>query len=177
MTGDDLSIWNRRWQKHLLDAKPSEPTAMTPLARGVDARDLARRSRLGDLLIDAGYGSEAASTLAPGVSGGSPGYRFRVARAELARKDPDQASVRLGVETEIDGLYGPWFGLRGRLLEKTDPAGAARAFALGLASDPLAVEVACEGRFSLGDKLDEDRLPGSPDFRALCEMTRRLPRD
>jgi hypothetical protein len=177
VTGYDLSMWNRRWQKHLLDTKPSEPTAPPSIARGLDARDLARRARLGDLLVDAGYGSEAASTLAPGVSGGSPGYRFRVARAELARNDPGQASVRLGVETEIDGLFGPWFGLRGRLLEKTDPQGAARAFALGLASDPLAVEVACEGRFSLGDKLDEDRLPSSPDFRALCEAARKLPRD
>jgi hypothetical protein len=176
VTGYDLPIWNRRWQKHLLDRKVVEPAAM-PLARGFDGRDLSRRARLGDLLVDAGYGSEAALTLAPGVSGSSPGYRFRVARAELARKDPEQAAARLGVETEIDGLFGPWFGLRGRLLEKTDPKAAARAFALGLASDPLSVEAACEGRFLLGEKLDEDRLPGSQDFRALCEAARKLPRD
>jgi hypothetical protein len=178
VTGYDLSAWNRRWQKHLLESKAgAEPTAMALGPRGVDARDLARRSRLGDLLLEAGFGAEAALTLAPGVAGGSPGYRFRVARAELARKDPEQAAVRLGVETEIDGLFGPWFGLRGRVLEKSDPQGAARAFELGLASDPLAEEVACEGRFSVGAELDEARLPPAADFRALCEAARKLPRD
>lgn len=178
VTGYDLPAWNRRWQKHLLDSKSgAEPTAVALGPRGVDARDLARRSRLGDLLLEAGFGAEAALTLAPGVAGGSPGYRFRVARAELARKDAEQAAVRLGVETEIDGLFGPWFGLRGRLLEKSDPKAAARAFELGLASDPLAEEVACEGRFSLGAELDEARLPLSADFRALCEAARKLPRD
>jgi hypothetical protein len=176
VTGYDLTAWNRRWQKHLLDTKVNEPT-LTPLARGLDARDLSRRARLGDLLIEAGHGAEAALTLAPGVAGRSSGYRFRVARAELARKDPEQAATRLGLETEIDGLFGPWFGLRGRLLEKTEPQAAARAFELGLASDPLAEEVACEGRFSLGASLDEERLPASPDFRALCEAARKLPRD
>jgi hypothetical protein len=176
VTGYDLQAWNRRWQMHLLEAKPLEAT-VTPLSKGVDHRDLARRARLGDLLLDAGHGTEAALTLAPGVAGASSGYRFRVARAELARKDPQQAATRLGLETEIDGLFGPWFGLRGRLLEKTDPSAAARAFALGLASDPLAEEVACEGRFSVGSALDEERLPASPDFRALCEAARKLPRD
>lgn len=176
VSGYDLSAWNRRWQKHLLDEKPVEPKAVS-LARGGDARDLARRARLGDLLLDAGYGTEAALTLAPGVSGASSGYRFRVARAELARKDRQQAEARLGVETEIDGLFGPWFGLRGRLLEASDPQAAARAFELGLASDPLAEEVACEGRFSVGSELDEQRFPASPDFRALCDAARRLPRD
>ena len=53
----------------------------------------------------------------------------------------------------------------------------ARAFALGLSSDPLSEEVACEGRFSVGDHLDQDRLPTSRDWQELCEATRRLPRD
>lgn len=178
VTGYDLEQWNLLWQKSLLEApsetsEPARPSTGAP----VDARDLARRVRLGDLLLHAGYGQEAASVLSPGVAGGSPSYRFRVARAELAKKDPQQAAKRLGVETEIDGLYGPWFGLRGRLLEAADPAGAARAFALGLASDPLAEEVACEGRFSLGPQPDEARLPASPDWLKLCEAARKLTRD
>ena len=179
VTGYDLGAWNRRWQRHLLESSwgLSPPGALTPPPRGYDPRDLARRARLGDLLLENGYGTEAALTLAPGVSGSEPVYRARVARAELARHDPDQAAVRLGAETEIDGLYGPWFGLRGRLLEKTDPKAAARAFELGLASDPLAEEVACEGRFSLGAELDENRLPASPARAALCEAARKLPRD
>ena len=176
VTGYDLSQWNLRWQKSLLESSPA-PAPAAPASGNVDARDLARRARLGDLLLDAGYGREAAVVLAPGNPGGSPGYRFRVARAELARHDPQQAATRLGVETEIDGLYGPWFGVRGRVLEATDAAGARRAFDLGLASDPLAEEVACEGRFMLGSQPDEARLPASPDWAALCEAARKLSRD
>ncbi len=176
VSGYDLPTWNRRWQLYLLEASPT--VASTPSGgRSGDPRDLARRARLGDLLLGGGHGAEAALTLAPGQAGSSVAYRFRVARAELARKDPVEAAARLGVETEIDGLFGPWFGLRGRLLEKTDAAAAARAFALGVASDPLSEEVACEGRFSVGSRLDEDRLPPSPAARALCEAARALPRD
>jgi hypothetical protein len=179
VTGYDLGAWNRRWQKHLLESSSSLAAPVSSVAppRGFDPRDLARRARLGDLLLQTGYGTEAALTLAPGVSGSEPVYRARVARAEVARHDPQQAALRLGAETEIDGIYGPWFGLRGRLLEKTDAKAAARSFELGLASDPLAEEVACEGRFSVGAELDEARLPAAADWRALCEAARKLPRD
>ncbi len=182
VSGYDLAAWNLRWQKSLQESSfgqtETEPSA--PLPRGFDPRDLARRARLGDLLLGSGYGTEAALTLAPGVSGREPVYRARVARAELARHAPEQAAERLGVETEIDGVYGPWFALRGRLLEKTDANAATRAFELGLASDPLAEEVACRGRFRVGTEPDEPGdagLPASPDWAALCEAARRLPRD
>jgi hypothetical protein len=193
VSGYDLSAWNRRWQKHLLDSPfgLAPRLAGAPPPRGFDPRDLSRRARLGDLLLQTGFGTEAALTLAPGVSGSEPVYRARVARAELARKDPAQAAVRLGAETEIDDLYGPWFALRGRLLEKSDPNAAERAFGLGLASDPLAEEVACRGRFSIGKDLDEPdfltRRPGGAappadpaadeSWRLLCEGARKLPRD
>jgi len=179
VSGYDLQAWNLRWQRYLLQSSfgQAAPSFGPPAPRGYDARDLARRARLGDLLLDAGFRAEPALTLAPGVAGNEPVYRSRVARAELARRDPEQAAVRLGTEAEIDDLYGPWFGLHGRLLEKNDPKAAARAFELGLASDPLAEEVACEGRFSVGAELDEPRLPVTPAWRALCEAARKLPRD
>jgi len=179
VTGYDLGAWNLRWQKSLLESSFGQAPlqALTPPPRGFDPRDLARRARLGDLLLGGGFGAEAALTLAPGVSGSEPVYRAHVAKGELARHDPEQAAARLGAETEIDGIYGPWFGLRGRLLEKTDPKAAARSFELGLASDPLAEEVACRGRFSVGDKLDEATFPSSLPWFALCQAARKLPRD
>lgn len=179
VSGYDLSAWNLRWQKYLLESAHGQaaPSFGAPPPRGFDARDLARRARLSDLLLGTGFGEEAALTLAPGISGSEPVYKSRVARGELARKAPEQAAARLGTEAEIDDLYGPWFGLRGRLLEKTDPKAAARAFELGLSSDPLAEEVACEGRFSVGTELDEPRLPADAAWRALCEAARKLPRD
>jgi hypothetical protein len=209
VTGYDLSAWNLRWQKSLLESSfgqaLSAPSA--PLPRGFDPLDLARRTRLGELLIGAGFGAELAPVLGPGVAGPEPTFRFSQARAELARHDPEKAAERLGAETEIDALYGPWFGLKGRLLEKTDPKAAERSFQLGLASDPLAEEVACRGRFSIGQELDDPSFlappggaSGSPgagtngaspasgaqaaatgasdrDWLALCEAARRLPRD
>ena len=199
VSGYDLSAWNRRWQKYLLESSfgLAAPAGSAAPPHGYDARDLARRARLGDLLLESGHGTEAALTLAPGVAGSEAFYRARVARAELARHDPEQAAARLGVETEIDGLYGPWFGLRGRLLEKTDPKAAARAFELGLASDPLAEEVACQGRFSIGTEPDDPTYRPTPvgggdptgnatagagdptgnATAALCEAARKLPRD
>jgi hypothetical protein len=179
VSGYDLSAWNRRWQKHLLDSPHGQaaPALASSPPRGFDARDLARRARLGDLLLSEGFGEESALTLAPGVSGNEPVYRSRVARAELARKAPEEAARRLGTEAEIDDLYGPWFSLKGRLLETEDPRGAARAFDLGLSADPLAEEVACQGRFSVGPDLDEPHLPADPAWRALCEGARKRPRD
>lgn len=179
VSGYDLSAWNRRWQKSLRESPYglAPPAGFAPPPRGYDPRDLSRRARLGDLLLQSGFGEEAALALGPGVAGADPTYRARVARAELARKDPEQASVRLGTETEIDDLYGRWFALRGRLLEKSDPQAAARAFELGLASDPLSEEVACQGRFSIGSEPDEPRLPTDPAWQALCEAARKLARD
>lgn len=179
VSGYDLPAWNLRWQKSLLESSFGRAVAPAgaPPPRGFDPRDLARRARLGDLLLGGGFGTEAALTLAPGVSGSEPVYRARVARAELARNDPEQAAERLGSETEIDGVYGPWFALRGRLLEKTDAQAATRSFALGLASDPLAEEVACRGRFMVGVAPDDPQLPASADWRSLCEAARKLARD
>jgi len=189
VTGYDLSAWNLRWQKSLLGSPfgLAPQAARTPPPRGFDPRDLARRARLGELLLDSGYGTEAALTLAPGISGAEPVYRAEVAKAELARHDSEQAAARLGAEPEIDGLYGPWFALRGRLVEKTDAAAARRSFELGLASDPLAEEVACRGRFSVGSELDQpfsagtvgslDPTTDDANWRALCEAARKLPRD
>jgi hypothetical protein len=193
VTGYDLEQWNRRWQHYLLTSAFGEgaKTVSAPSHGHLDARDLARRARLGDLLFEGGFGTEAAVTLSPGEPGGEPGYRFRVARAELARNDAEQAAKRLGVETEIDGIYGPWFSLRGRLLEKTDPKAAERSFELGLASDPLTEEVACRGHFRLpsqaGDSAENPSLraassPASAPskaeaWRALCDAARNLASD
>ncbi len=200
VTGYDLEQWNLRWQRHLLASSFGTGAAVlgAPSRAHLDARDLARRARVGDLLFEAGFGSEAALTLAPGEPGGEPGYRFRVGRAEFARAEPEQAAKRLGVETEIDGIYGPWFSLRGRVLEKTDLQAAERAFELGLASDPLTEEVACRGRFTLPGQPAGSEIPPLPAssstggaapsaavitparadaWRALCEAARKLPRD
>lgn len=180
VTGYDLAQWNLRWQRSLLES-PAPPPVAPPRSANVDVRDQARRARLGDMLLEGGHAGEAALTLAPGEAGGSPVYRFRVARAELARREPAQAAQRLGTEAEIDGLYGPWFALRGRLLESTDAPAARQAFELGLASDPLAEEVACRGRFSIGAELDDPSILTGPDtdaeWKALCEAARKLPRD
>src|SRR4051812_40095479 len=69
VSGYDLGAWNRRWQQHLLESSfgLGPPAGVAPRAHGYDPRDLARRARLGDLLLESGYGTEAALTLSPGV--------------------------------------------------------------------------------------------------------------
>ncbi len=63
------------------------------------------------------------------------------------------------------------------MLDAADPQAAERSFRLGIAFDPLAEEVACEGRFSVGDEPDDPRMPALPERRALCEAARKLARD
>ena len=160
VSGYDLSAWNRRWQKSLVTSSHGlGPAAqLAPPPRGFDPRDLSRRARLSDRLLDTGFGTEAALTLAPEFLEATRCIERASPAPSWPRRPGTSVSSAWG-GTEIDDLYGPWFALRGRLLEKNDPKAAARAFALGLATDPLAEEVACQGRFSIGSAPDEDRLP------------------
>jgi hypothetical protein len=176
-TGYDLRAWNRRWQAALIATKHGLAAEGAREPRAGDRHELSRKARLSDLLLQAGFGNEVALSLTPVPVTREPSFRFRVARAELARGQPDAAKSALGAETEIDGVYGPWFALQGRALEQQDRGAAERSFQLGLAFDPLAEEPACEGRFSVGSKPDDPHLPAQPERRALCEEARKLPRD
>ncbi len=178
VSGYDLGGWNRRWQKQLLDwTPPDAPAPKAGRAQVGDPRELVRRARLSSLLLDAGEREAALSEVGATDTGPSATFRFHRAEAELATARAEQAAKTLGLETEIDGVYGPWFSLRGRVLQGSAASAAERAFALGRALDPFAEVVACEGRFTVGGKPDDTKKPASAEADALCEAARRLPRD
>lgn len=185
VTGYDLAEWNRRWQESLTRAEPSEPARPAKVGRGGrrDLREVARRSRLSDLLLARGHAQAASLEIEPirAQSLDDPAVRMRAARAKLAMGDREGAAEALGTETEFSSVDGPWFAIRGRLLrEGGDRAAAEAAFALGIALDPLAEEVACEGYLRIpdsGQKSDAAPLPEDAVRRALCASARGAPQD
>ena len=190
VTGYGLSEWNARWQRFLREpVKPSAEVALhavAPRAQG----DAGRRVRLADLLAGRGYGRESASEVEPLLISLSrlPQVRARVASGLYAAGDDAGAERALGTVAEIDGLYGPWFALAGRGFKRRgQPAEADPAFTLGLSTDPLSDEVACEGYAGLRNHAEsgvaaatepkEPPLPTRPAWLELCKAARMVPRD
>jgi hypothetical protein len=186
VTGYGVAVWMERWKKHLLATEPKRPQPPGPLRQAKakpqfgDEADLTRRIRLGDLLYSRGYGAAAVRELEPVVEAArdEPVVCWRAARALLAADRPEDARRRLGRLNDIKSPHGPWFGLSGRFArESGDPEGAKTASTLGMALDPLAEEVACEGHFALpgpGSSGAAAPLPSDPAQRALCEAARKV---
>ncbi len=186
VTGYGLSEWNARWQRFLREpVKPSVEEAplhaVAPRARG----DAGRRVRLADLLSARAHGRESASEVEPLLNSLSrlPQIRARAASGLYAAGDDAGAERALGTVAEIDALYGPWFALAGRGFKRRgQDAEAANAFTLGLSTDPLSDEVACEGY--AGNRapgpeagVKEPPLPTRADWLELCKAARSVPRD
>jgi hypothetical protein len=186
VTGYGLAVWMERWKKHLLATEPKRPQAPTlPRQAKVkpqfgDEADLTRRIRLGDLLYSRGYAAAAVRELEPVAEAAreEPAVCWRAARALLAAERPDDARRRLGRVNDMKSPHGPWLGLSGRFTrEGGDPEAARAAATLGMAIDPLAEEVACEGQFAFprpGSPATTAPLPSDPAQRALCEEARKI---
>lgn len=182
-TGYGLSEWNARWQRFLREPiKPSNdelPDALAQRGRG----DAGRRLRLADLLASRAHGRESAAELEP-LLGSMPRLapvRARAAAGLYAAGDDAGAERALGTVAEIDALYGPWFALAGRGYQRRgQTAEAEAAFTLGLSTDPLSDEVACEGypdNRPPGSAMIEPPLPTRPAWLDVCKAARSVPRD
>jgi tetratricopeptide (TPR) repeat protein len=170
VTGLSLSEWNSRWQKDLA-ARTDTPGARPH--RPPVARDAARRARLSELLLDQGRAESAAEVIEPAIVPDllDPSLRFRAARAQLDAGQAEKARQSLGTLSEIGSVYGAWFALHGRFLrEQGELAEAERAFAVGIAVDPLSEDVACEGERSRG--APDPKLPAAAERSALCRAAR-----
>ena len=190
VTGYSLSEWNSRWQRFL---REPVKVAAAPAAHGPALRaqgDAGRRVRLADLLAARGHGREAAAEVEPllGSLARLPQIRARVAAGLYASGDAAGAERALGTVAEIDAPYGSWFALAGRGFKRRGQiAEADPAFQLGLSTDPLSDEVACEGfpdRRPTGAGAEpgpmasaEPPLPTRPTWLELCKEARRVPRD
>lgn len=184
VTGYPLAHWIARWQKTLVapPTKPSEPPkpqADKPL-KPAEIGEIARRVRLADLLFSRGHSAAAAVEL-EGVlerAGKEPSLRWRAARAKLG-SDAAEARAALGTEEHVGSGHGGWFALSGRFQrESGDAASAERQFRLGIALDPLAEDVACEGHWVArgpSGRGPAPALPTDPARRALCVAAREIP--
>ena len=187
VTGYGVAVWIERWKKHLLSTEPKRPPVTnTPKQAKAkpqfgDEADLTRRIRLGDLLYARGYAAAAVRELEPVADAAreEPAVCWRAARALLAAERPEDARRRLGRVGDMKSPHGPWLGLSGRFSrESGDSEGAKAATLLGMALDPMAEEVACEGYLALPSPgrppASGAPLPSDPAQRALCESARKI---
>jgi hypothetical protein len=184
VSGYDLSAWGRRWQAALREVPARDPREERERIDTMrDPRALARKVRLGDLLVERGHPRaalaefRAALELAPTHAG----VRFRAARAALAVRDRPAAEETLGTLRDVRAAHGAWMALRGRLdREAGRVAEATLSLEHALGLDPLSIDVACEGELVASD-LEKtvppvapaaEKLPSDPNRRALCEAVR-----
>lgn len=179
-TGYDLGQWIARWQMALRALPPEPVTDPHGGKRAKRIDDPARRTRLGDLLFQAGYARPAALQYEPSVKGlpNEAALRARWSRALCDAGRTAEAVSALGGIADVRSVHGGWHALTGRFrAEAGDRAAAEEAFVLGIAVDPLSEEVACEGRWKPRDGGKAPELPVDARRRALCEAARAIPRD
>jgi hypothetical protein len=184
VTGYGVAVWMERWKKYLAisaETKRREPQTPSKQAKAKlpqfgDEADLTRRIRLGDLLYARGHAAPAVRELEPVVEAArdEPAVCWRAARALLAAERAEDARRRLGQLNDMKSPHGPWFGLNGRFARESGDLEAAKTSStLGMALDPLAEEVACEGHFVVPGQ-GSAPFPSDPAQRALCEAARKV---
>lgn len=188
-TGLGVDVWIRLWTQALLEKEqPPLRVARKPALTVRDVlgvRETIRRVRLSDLLAQQGRYQAALDQLANAkpAETAEPAVRWRAARAALAVGQAERARALLGDFSDVNGNHGGWLGLRGHFARLAGEADLARdTFGVALAIDPLAEDVACEGRFRLRrpgtlEAQPDAHLPQSPESAALCEEARRISRD
>jgi hypothetical protein len=181
VSGYELAAWDALWKRHLTATKPTlqpeSPHQSLSVTDVLGVRDVVRSARLGDLLARRGHYEAASRVLEPavGASPREPSIRWRAARARLALDDSAGALTKLGSLEDIERPHGAWLALYARL------TGESEAQRHSVALDPLAEDVACQGRFRRGKsgsmELGSARVPESPQWRDLCLAAREIPRD
>ncbi len=183
VTGYGLKAWIRMWQEHLLAHDDDKAPPKAASAEADPTFDVGRAVRLGDLLWARGHAGAAQKAYEPALKAlpREAAIRWRAARAALGAGEPEAAKSALGQLTDIDILHGAWSALDGRFArDRGDGQAADKAFALGVAVDPLAVDVACEGHWerpASGADAAPLHAPADPERRALCDEARKIPRD
>jgi hypothetical protein len=173
VTGYDLPGLITRWKSHLL-AMPVSGAGGVPEPREAPG-DVNFHVRLGDLLRERGHAVAALEHFDKALARlpSEPNVRVRAARAAWEAGEP--VRPRHGQVDDVDGAHGQWLSFEGRLAREAGAeAEASRWFAHGVALDPLAEEVACEGHWRRGNTpWGAQPLPSEARQRALCEAAQR----
>jgi hypothetical protein len=181
VSGLDLQGWDARWRKALASIS-HDPEQLKSILRKShqDHRDARERLRLAELLMGRGHWRSAEVQLGK-VKGDDfaqdPTLRYLRVRAREALGERQDLLPVLGEPSTIVGGYGPWWGLRGRLLEGGgDFNGSGQAFFEALAVDPLDLEAACgTERTDIPPQqtAPQQRHPEEPSYGFLCEAARQ----
>ena len=169
VSGLDLAAWDGRWRQHLASVPKDIPEELKPGARVPQMKKVGKHVRLGQLLQDRGHHRSAAieHAIAQALVPWESSVRCHLAAALLGDGDTANAKNLVARPEEVHGRNGRYWSLHGLLVPP--PEGDPRAFFLGVASDPLSPEVACEEKVA-------PETPADPIKKALCEAARRVPR-
>ncbi len=171
VSGSDLKGWDGKWRAYLAGRAKDPLPAGLGLGSAIPegAREFRDRSRLSELLLGRNHGSAAAFEIAK-VKGAlakeDASFRHLAARVAELRGETSAGETALGDPSEVVSSYGPYWGIRGRFQRlRGDDKAADASFDEALASDPLDVEVACEG-------ITRDATPKRSAYMPLCSAAR-----
>lgn len=169
VSGMDLAGWDGRWRQHLASVSKDIPEELKPGAKIPQMKTVVKAVRLGQLLAERGHNKTAAieHAIAQAIVPWDASVRCYLAASLLGEGQTESAKQLVAKPEEVHGRHGRYWSLHGLL--NPPPEGEARAFYLGIASDPMGAEVACEEKVA-------PLTPVDPIKKALCEAARRVPR-
>ncbi|MBW2458478.1 MAG: hypothetical protein JRI68_28520 [Deltaproteobacteria bacterium] len=163
-----LAEWDRRWRAYLAAKAPSLPAEYTPGTVFAAGPKLARRRRLGQLLLDRRHFHAAAKQLsrAHRLLPTEASLRCLYADALRGQGHEVDAAALVTVPGDVRLPTGRWWSLHD-LFQLGDALPRSRWHALG--NDPLDPPIPCH-------ELPEGEYPSDPLHRAICEAAWRMPR-
>ncbi|HZO12341.1 MAG TPA: hypothetical protein VFB62_03760 [Polyangiaceae bacterium] len=166
VSGLDLGEWDTQWRAHLASLNPTLPPEVDPATPFVKGPELARRRRLGELLMSRGHHHAAAHQLekAHNLLVNEASTRCMLADAWMGIGEELAASELFARPKEIIGPSGRWWSLHDFFMMK-DALPKARWWAV--ANDPLDPRVAC-------NELEGGEYPRDPNAHNLCDAARRF---
>ncbi|AKT36098.1 hypothetical protein [Chondromyces crocatus] len=170
VSGTDLAGWDKRWRSWLSTTRRDVPQELLPWGDVPNRKEVAKRLRLGDLLDARGHHTAAATQLARAqtLAPHEALARSGLTAALLAAGERGSALPLVEKVEDVHNRVARWWTLHG-LLHGGDGPEADRAYANGIALDPLDAKVACEEKLA-------PELPRDPLRAGICEMARRTPR-
>jgi hypothetical protein len=169
VSGAGLAEWDQRWRGHLAATKPTLSPELSPGHQLPDGAKVARRYRLGELLLARGHSHAAEHRLAQAQALYAKDADLRCLYAEALRGQGNELAAAALVEqpAQIIAPSGRWWSLHDVYLIG-DALPQARMHALG--TSPFDPAVACH-------ELPAGEYPADPIARAICEAAWRVPRE
>lgn len=163
-----LAEWDRRWRAYLSSQSFELSPELAPGARLERGAELARRRRLGELLLERGHHHAARHQLEPAhaVLPSDSGMRCLLARSLWGEGEEVRAADLVTRPADIHYPSARWWSLH-ELFVGDRAVPRSRWHALG--HNPLDPAIACS-------ELEEGEYPTDPIHRTICLAAWRVPR-